>query len=60
MTHKTAAVCLCAVLLGGCSSVNVVKNPSAGDNGIRYYRPKPYLLVTPADATGRMVKLEVL
>jgi hypothetical protein len=60
MTHKTAAVCLCAVLLGGCSSVNVVKNPPPSDNGIRYYRPKPYLLVTPADATGRMVKLEVL
>ncbi len=60
MTHKMAAVCLCAVLLGGCSSVNVVKNPSPADNGIRYYRPKPYLLVTPADATGRMVKLEVL
>lgn len=60
MTHKTAAMCLCAVLLGGCSSVNVVKNPSPADNGIRYYRPKPYLLVTPADATGRMVKMEVL
>ena len=60
MNHKTAGVCLFALLLGGCSSVNVVKNPSAGDNGIRYYRPKPYLLVTPADATGRMVKMEIL
>jgi hypothetical protein len=60
MTYKTAAVCLCAVVLGGCSSVNVVKNPGPGDNGIRYYRPKPYLLVTPADPTGRMVKLEIL
>jgi hypothetical protein len=60
MTHRTAAACLCAVLLGGCSSVNVVKNPGPSDNGIRYYRPKPYLLVTPADPTGRMVKVEVL
>lgn len=60
MTRKSATVFICAVLLGGCSSVNVVKNPSPSDNGIRFYRPKPYLLVTPADPTGRMVKLEVL
>lgn len=60
MTRKAAAVWLSVVLLGGCSSVNVVKSPSPGDNGIRFYRPKPYLLVTPADPTGRMVKLEVL
>jgi hypothetical protein len=49
-----------AVLLAGCSSVSVVKNPGPEDTGIRYYRPKPYLLVTPADATGRMVKLKVV
>jgi hypothetical protein len=60
MTNRMAATCLCAVLLGGCSSANVVKNPTDDDNGIRYYRPKPYLMVTPADATGRMVKLEIL
>jgi hypothetical protein len=60
MKYRIAATCLWAVLLGGCSSVNVVKNPADDDNGIRYYRPKPYLMVTPADATGRMVKLEVL
>jgi hypothetical protein len=60
MTHKLSVVCTFSVVLAGCSSVNVVKNPSAGDNGIRYYRPKPYLLVTPADETGRMVKLEIL
>ncbi|MHB1559288.1 MAG: hypothetical protein ACYC61_17700 [Isosphaeraceae bacterium] len=60
MIYRKAALCLCAVMLGGCSSVNVVRNPSPDDNGIRFYRPKPYLLVTPADPTGRMVKLEVL
>ncbi len=60
MSYRKAALCLCAVMLGGCSSVNVVRNPSPDDNGIRFYRPKPYLLVTPADPTGRMVKLEVL
>ena len=29
----------------------VVKNPGNRDNGIRYYRPKPYLLVKPMLAT---------
>ena len=60
MTHKIVTLCVFAALLAGCSSANVTKNPGPDDNGIRYYRPKPYLLVTPADATGRMVKLEVL
>jgi hypothetical protein len=60
MTNKSIAVCVFAAMLAGCSSANVTKNPGPDDNGIRYYRPKPYLLVTPADATGRMVKLEVL
>jgi hypothetical protein len=60
MTHKPLALCLLAGLLAGCSSVSVIKNPGAEDTGIRYYRPKPYLLVTPADATGRMVKLKVI
>jgi hypothetical protein len=60
MTHKIYTLCMFAALLAGCSSANVTKNPGPDDNGIRYYRPKPYLLVTPADATGRMVKLEVL
>jgi hypothetical protein len=59
MTNRTIAICLFAGVLSGCSSANVTKNPGPGDNGIRYWRPKPYLLVTPADATGRMVKLEL-
>ncbi len=59
MTNKTIVICLFAGTLAGCSSANVTRNPGPDDNGIRYYRPKPYLLVTPADATGRMVKLEV-
>ncbi|MBI1325930.1 hypothetical protein GC170_22445 [bacterium] len=58
------AVCIALTTLVGCrggglGSVRVVKNPDDGDNGIRYYRPKPYLLVEPADPLGRMVKLKV-
>ena len=59
MTHKSITILMLAGLLAGCSSVSVIKNPGPEDTGIRYYRPKPYLLVTPADATGRMVKLKV-
>jgi hypothetical protein len=59
MTPKAVSICLIAGLLSGCSSVAVIKNPAASDTGIRYWRPKPYLLVTPADATGRMVKLKL-
>lgn len=59
MPLKAVTICLLAGLLAGCSSVTVIKNPAAEDTGIRYWRPKPYLLVTPADATGRMVKLKM-
>ncbi len=59
MPLKAVTICLLAGLLAGCSSVTVIKNPAAQDTGIRYWRPKPYLLVTPADATGRMVKLKM-
>jgi len=59
MTHKSMTICVLAGLLAGCSSVSVIKNPGPEDSGIRFYRPKPYLLVTPADATGRMVKLKI-
>ncbi len=40
-------------------TVRVVKNPDAADDGIRYYRPKPYLLVTAADPTGRLVNMKI-
>lgn len=57
------AICIAVTSLVGCKggglgSVRVVKNPGEGDNGIRYYRPKPYLLVEPADPLGRMVKIK--
>ena len=34
----------------GCTPRTIVrKNPIASDQGVRYYRPKPYLLVTPVE-----------
>lgn len=36
----------------GCTPrVNVVSNPGPHSKGFRYYRPKPYLLITPIGAT---------
>ncbi|QDU07326.1 hypothetical protein [Gimesia aquarii] len=37
------------ILTSGCMpGVKVKKNPTDRDTGIRYYRPKPYLLITPS------------
>jgi hypothetical protein len=40
--------------------VTVLKNPSDCEEGIRYYRPKPYLLVTPTDKTTVVEKTTVI
>src|SRR5215207_8289449 len=40
---------LCVVGALGCASTTVTQNPGPHDNGVRYYRPKPYLMLTPAD-----------
>ena len=57
---KLFAVCIVAGLTAaGCQSVRVIKNPGDSDMGVRFYRPKPYLLVTPADPTGRLVNLKL-
>ncbi len=58
MLRKCIGIVLVVAFAPGCGSVNVIKDPGPGQAGIRYYRPKPYLLVTPADPTGRMVKIE--
>lgn len=45
------SILICGLCFGatGClPRVNVVQNPGPRDKGVRYYRPKPYLLVTPA------------
>lgn len=36
--------------------VTVVKNPSDCEEGIRYYRPKPYLFISPVDKTVTTTK----
>jgi hypothetical protein len=46
------------VLLFGCSSTRVRKDPGPLDHGIRYWRPKPYLVIQPGD-TADTVKLSV-
>lgn len=47
----TYAAALFLLLLSGCAGVRVKKNPTDCDKGIRYYRPKPYLLITPTSET---------
>ena len=43
---------VCVTMLAGCNpGVTVRKNPSHCDTGIRYYRPKPYLLLKPSGKT---------
>jgi hypothetical protein len=59
MNRSFLAAGLLVGCLAGCQSVRIVKAPGEYDTGVRFYRPKPYLLVTPADPTGRMVNLKL-
>jgi len=45
--------------LAGCTTTTVTKNPADCDRGIRYYRPKPYLLIQPATASDEFVSLSL-
>ncbi|OHB80010.1 MAG: hypothetical protein A2W31_11085 [Planctomycetes bacterium RBG_16_64_10] len=36
-------------ICAACTTTTVTKNPDDCDRGIRYYRPKPYLLIQPTD-----------
>lgn len=48
LLRRTLTVVLLAVIATGCVPRTFVrKNPLPTDKGIRYYRPKPYLKVTP-------------
>ncbi len=48
-----AACALCAALMFvGCTRVVVKKDPGYDDKGFRYYRPKPYLFITPGTSGG--------
>lgn len=55
-----------ALLLGvgvavivGCASTRVKRNPGPHDRGIRYWRPKPYLLIAPVENSPQVVKLSI-
>ncbi|MEM8680875.1 MAG: hypothetical protein AAGF97_16115 [Planctomycetota bacterium] len=53
--HGCRLVAACLLLLAGClPGVQVRRNPTAHDRGIRYYRPKPYLLLTPVESQVRV------
>lgn len=57
MRRQRLAVLIAALMLSACApKVSVVRNPNECDKGIRYYRPKPYLLVTPAGTTKTTTK----
>ena len=63
MTRRklTGLAVLAPLMLGlGCAMTTVKKNPGSHDCGMRYYLPKPYLLVDraeiPADAEGKTTK----
>jgi hypothetical protein len=63
---RWGAVCVgilsCCMLLG-CASTTVTRHPGPNDCGVRYYRPKPYLLLTAADGNAVdqvEIKLEYL
>ncbi|MEQ9067952.1 MAG: hypothetical protein RLO18_14565, partial [Gimesia chilikensis] len=45
------------IVAGGCMpGVHVKKNPADKDKGIRYYRPKPYLFISPSGTVTKTVK----
>ncbi len=48
-----AVLILCVATAAGCTRVVVNKNPGQRDRGIRYYRPKPYLFITPGEVGGK-------
>ena len=47
----TGTFCLGVSVLVGCAATRVRKDPGPHDHGVRFYRPKPYLLIQP-DATA--------
>jgi hypothetical protein len=44
------AVLMFPLLVTACATTTVRKNPDDCDQGIRYYRPKPFLLIQPSEA----------
>ena len=50
---------LILLLLCGCASTKVIKHPDDRDTGIRFYRPKPYLVVKPSVSNSKMVEIGI-
>ncbi len=47
--HAAIALVICGFVFTGCNpGIKVVQSPTKHNKGIRYYRPKPYLLISPA------------
>lgn len=50
MRYLLLSFCVGAIALVGCTPrVRIRQSPGPRDTGIRYYRPKPYLLIEPAE-----------
>jgi hypothetical protein len=55
---RCVPILLLPLLLTACTTTTVTKNPTDCDRGIRYYRPKPYLLIQPVgDSPDRRVSI---
>jgi hypothetical protein len=50
--HRSLIALVIPLLGVACASTTVKKDPGQHDRGIRYYRPKPYLLLTPTSGAG--------
>lgn len=61
MTTRGATLWLVALLFAtGCARVVVTKNPGPCDEGLRFYRPKAYLLVAPSEDNGISIELKYM
>ena len=55
------AISVCTLLSSGCTPRVVVRaHPGPHDNGIRYYRPKPYLKIEPAEVAVDKTRTELV
>lgn len=62
MNSRIAGLLLVSVIICvGCTpGVKIRKNPDDTDTGVRYYRPKPYLVVKPSQAEKVSLEIEYL
>jgi hypothetical protein len=47
--RQAVAWALLLTIMAGCAATRIKKDPGPHDGGLRYYRPKPYLVVQPAN-----------